>query len=124
MEMPPLYFQKALKKFPGKVSYLRWFISTLAKIVFPFRVLLKGNHKFEWFPKHNQAFEAIKKALTSPHTMIVPQPGKLLLLHPTSPPRFISALLVQNIDGAEKPVYYINRIINDVELRYAPIERH
>ncbi|XP_028085998.1 uncharacterized protein LOC114286976 [Camellia sinensis] len=59
MEMPPPHSQKALKKFLGKVSYLRMLILTLAEITFSFGTLLKGNHKFEWLPEHQQAFDMV-----------------------------------------------------------------
>ncbi|XP_028117455.1 uncharacterized protein LOC114315088 [Camellia sinensis] len=36
----------------------------------------------------------------------------------------IRALLVQDVDGAERPVYYISRRIRGVEVRYTPVERH
>ncbi|XP_028089235.1 uncharacterized protein LOC114289665 [Camellia sinensis] len=66
----------------------------------------------------------VKKTLTSPLTMIAPQPEKPLLLYLTSTPRSIGALLVQDIDGIEKPVYYISRKVNGAESRYTPFERH
>ncbi|XP_028061729.1 uncharacterized protein LOC114265168 [Camellia sinensis] len=56
--------------------------------------------------------------------MIAPQPEKPLLLYLTSTPRSIGALLVQDIDDIEKPVYYICCKVNDVESRYTPIERY
>ncbi|GMP47237.1 hypothetical protein CsSME_00015091 [Camellia sinensis var. sinensis] len=90
MEMPPPHSQKALKKFLGKVSYLRRFIPALAEITFSFGTLLKGNQKFVWLQEHQQAFDVVKKALT----MIALQPNKPLLLYLTSTPRSIGALLV------------------------------
>ncbi|XP_028109700.1 uncharacterized protein LOC114308334 [Camellia sinensis] len=103
--MPPPHSQKALKNFLGKVSYLRRFIPALAEITFSFGTLLKGNQKFEWLQEHQQAFDVVKKALT----MIALQPNKPLLLYLMSTPRSIGALLVQDVDGIEKPVYYISR---------------
>ncbi|XP_028059057.1 uncharacterized protein LOC114262842 [Camellia sinensis] len=55
--------------------------------------------------------------------MIAPQPEKPLLLYLTSTPQSIEALLVQDIDSVEKPVYYISCKVNGVESRYTPIER-
>ena len=107
-------------KFLGKVSYLRRFIPALAEITFSFGTLLKGNHKFEWLQEHQQTFDMVMKALT----MIILQPNKPLLLYLTSTPRSIAALLVLDIDGIEKLVYYISRKVNGVEWRYTPIERH
>ena len=70
--MPSPHSQKELKKFLGKVSYIRRFIPALAKISAPFGSLLKGDAKFEWNQEHQKAFERIKAALTSPQTMIAP----------------------------------------------------
>ncbi|XP_028060602.1 uncharacterized protein LOC114264207 [Camellia sinensis] len=71
-----------------------------------------------------EAFDMVKKALISPLTMIASQPEKPLLLYLTSIPRSIGALLVQDMDGIKKPVYYISRKVNGVESRYTLIERH
>ncbi|XP_028108109.1 uncharacterized protein LOC114306980 [Camellia sinensis] len=122
--MPPPHSQKELKKFLGKVSCIRRFIPALAEISAPFGSLLKGDAKFEWNQEHQKAFERIKAALTSPQTMIAPQPGVPLMLYLTSTPKSIGALLVQDIDGAERPVYYISRKIRGAEVQYTPIERH
>ncbi|GMP96894.1 hypothetical protein CsSME_00045332 [Camellia sinensis var. sinensis] len=122
--MPPPHSQKELKKFLGKVSYIRRFIPALAEISAPFGSLLKGDAKFEWNQEHQKAFERIKAALTSPQTMIAPQPGVPLMLYLTSTPKSIGALLVQDVDGVERPVYYISRKIRGAEVRYTPVERH
>ncbi|XP_028116812.1 uncharacterized protein LOC114314529 [Camellia sinensis] len=46
------------------------------------------------------------------------------MLYLTSIPKSIGALLIQDVDGAERPVYYISRKIREAEVRYTPIERH
>ncbi|XP_028100175.1 uncharacterized protein LOC114299598 [Camellia sinensis] len=56
--------------------------------------------------------------------MIAPQPKKPLLLYLISTPQSIGALLVQDINGVEKPVYYISHKVNGVKSRYTPIKRH
>ncbi|KAG5524128.1 hypothetical protein RHGRI_030950 [Rhododendron griersonianum] len=56
--------------------------------------------------------------------MIAPQPGKPLILYLTSTAKSIGALLVQEIEGVERPVYYISRKIQGAEERYTPVERH
>ncbi|XP_028053606.1 uncharacterized protein LOC114257970 [Camellia sinensis] len=122
--MPPPHSQKELKKFLGKVSYIRRFIPALAEISAPFGSLLKGDSKFAWNQEHQKAFERIKAALTSPQTMIAPQPGVPLMLYLTSTPKSIGALLVQDVDRVERPVYYISRKIRGTEVRYTPVERH
>ncbi|XP_028085085.1 uncharacterized protein LOC114286190 [Camellia sinensis] len=56
--------------------------------------------------------------------MIALQPGIPLLLYLISTPKSIGALLVQDVDGAERPVYYIGQKIRGAEVQYTPIERH
>ncbi|XP_028076397.1 uncharacterized protein LOC114278525 [Camellia sinensis] len=46
------------------------------------------------------------------------------MLYLTSTPKSIGTLLVQDVDGAERPVYYISQKIRGAEVRYTPIERH
>ncbi|XP_028066827.1 uncharacterized protein LOC114269663 [Camellia sinensis] len=56
--------------------------------------------------------------------MIAPQPGVPLMLYLTSTPKSIGKLLVQDVDRAEHPVYYISRKIRGAEVRYTLIKRH
>ncbi|KAH7865201.1 hypothetical protein Vadar_003497 [Vaccinium darrowii] len=73
---PPVQNLRSLKRFLGKVSYLRRFIPALAEITTPFSDLLKGKAAFAWKDEHQRAFERVKAALTSPLTMVAPQLGK------------------------------------------------
>lgn len=113
-----------LRTFLGRASYLRRFIPAMAEITQPFSPLLKKDAKFEWREEHQRAFNQVKAALTSPLTMTPPQQGKSLLLYITSTSRSIGALLAQEVDGVERPVYYISRVIQGAEARYSPVERH
>ncbi|KAG5552094.1 hypothetical protein RHGRI_010249 [Rhododendron griersonianum] len=56
--------------------------------------------------------------------MVAPVTGKPLILYLTSTTRSIGALLVQEVDGTERPVYYISRKVHGAEERYTAIERH
>ncbi|XP_028112928.1 uncharacterized protein LOC114311044 [Camellia sinensis] len=96
----------------------------MAEITQPFNSLLKKDVRFIWNKEHQQAFEGVKSALTSPLSMSPPQPVRPLLLYITSTPKLVRALLAQEIDGLERPMYYISRVIQEAEIRYSPIERH
>ncbi|XP_059658388.1 uncharacterized protein LOC132304667 [Cornus florida] len=56
--------------------------------------------------------------------MIAPRTGIPLRLYITSTERSIGALLAQEKDGQERPVYYISRVVQGAEARYSLIERH
>ncbi|XP_028077305.1 uncharacterized protein LOC114279278 [Camellia sinensis] len=113
-----------LRTFLGRASYWRRFIPAMAEITQPFNSLLKKDAKFIWNEEHKQAFEGVKSALIFPLSMTPPQPARPLLLYVTSTPKSVGALLAQEIDGLEQPVYYISRVVQGAEIRYSPIERH
>ncbi|XP_059636050.1 uncharacterized protein LOC132278266 [Cornus florida] len=56
--------------------------------------------------------------------MHAPQRDQPLFLYVISTPRSIGALLAQEIDNQERPIYYISRLIHDAEKRYSLIEKH
>lgn len=62
--------------------------------------------------------------MASAKTTVVPQRGISLQLYITSTAKSIGGLITQEVDGKEKPVYYICRIIRGPETRYSQLERH
>jgi len=56
---------KLLRSFLGLCNFYRRFIRGYANLCQPFRNLLRKNAPFEWTEKHEEAFNALKKAMTS-----------------------------------------------------------
>ncbi|CAN6555683.1 unnamed protein product [Malus baccata var. baccata] len=84
----------------------------------------KDKENFEWGPTHQQAFDSIKAYLTSPPVLVPPQRGKPLKLYISASEKSIGSLLSQNNEGGkEQAVYYLSRILTEVETRYSPVER-
>ncbi|CAL5396957.1 unnamed protein product [Camellia sinensis] len=73
--------------------------------------ILVGLRRFRFF----ESFEALS---------MTPQSARSLLLYITSALKSVGALLAQEIDGLERPVYYMSKVIQGAEIRYFPIERH
>ena len=122
--MPTPMNQKQLKSLLGKVSYIRRFIPALGEIIVPFQVLLKKGISFEWGEQQQEAFDKIKRILTSPATMTMPLKDQPMMLYLTSTPHSIGALLVQEVEEQERPVYYLSRCLHGSELNYSPMEKH
>jgi hypothetical protein len=55
-----------LRSFLGLAVQLGGFVPDLAHLTEPLRPLLKKNAVFLWLPEHAEAFDRVKKALTSP----------------------------------------------------------
>lgn len=115
---------KQLKSFMGKVSYVMRFIPALSELMSAFQPLLKKGVPFVWKDSHNKAFEKVKSVLASPTTITIPVKGIPLILYLTSTPRSIGALLAQETNGVERPVYYLSRIIKGPERNYSAMEKH
>ena len=96
----------------------------LAEVTEPFGKLLKGKAQWDWGQDQQQAFKKLKRILSSAQTMVVPQRGMPLQLYITSTKKSIGGLITQEVDGEEKPVYYISRIIRGPKTRYSQVERH
>ncbi|CAN6579132.1 unnamed protein product [Malus baccata var. baccata] len=84
----------------------------------------QDKENFEWGPPHQQAFDSIKAYLTSPPVLVPPQRGKPLKLYIFASEKSIGSLLAQNNEGGkEQAVYYLSRILTEVETRYSAVER-
>ncbi|CAN6695530.1 unnamed protein product [Malus baccata var. baccata] len=126
LESPPPANKVQLQRLLGKINFLRRFIANLAGKIQPLTPLLrlKDKENFEWGPTHQQAFDSIKAYLTSPPVLVPPQRGKPLKLYISASERSIGSLLAQNNEsGKEQAVYYLSRILTEVETRYSLVER-
>ncbi|CAN6684946.1 unnamed protein product [Malus baccata var. baccata] len=126
MESPSPTNKVQLQRLLGKINFLRRFITNLAGKIQPLTLLLrlKDKESFEWGPSHQRAFDNIKTYLTSPPVLVPPQRGKPLKLYISALEKSIGSLLAQNNEGGkEQAVYYLSRILTEVETRYSPVER-
>ncbi|CAN6713400.1 unnamed protein product [Malus baccata var. baccata] len=126
MESPSPTNKVQLQRLLGKINFLRRFIANLAGTIQPLTPLLrlKDKENFEWGPPHQHAVDSIKAYLTSPPVLVPPQRGKPLKLYISASERSIGSLLAQNNEGwKEYAVYYLSRILTEVETRYSPVER-
>ncbi|CAN6580572.1 unnamed protein product [Malus baccata var. baccata] len=120
LESPSPTNKVQLQRLLGKINFLRRFIANLAGKIQPLTPLLKMKDKenFEWGPPHQEAFDSIKAYLTSPPVLVPPQRGKPLKLYISASDKSIGSLLAQNNEGwKEQAVYFLSRILIEVETR-------
>ncbi|XP_068331555.1 uncharacterized protein [Pyrus communis] len=126
MESPSPTTKVQLQRLLGKINFLRRFIANLANKIQPLTPLLKLKDKeeFEWAPPHQEAFDSIKAYLASPQVFMPPQRGKPLKLYISAFEKSIGSLLAQNNKGREEQaIYYLSRILIEMEARYIPVEK-
>ena len=91
----------------GKVVALNRFVSKATDKCLPFfRVLRKS---FEWTDECQKAFEDLKKYLSSPPLLSSSMPGEELYLYIAVSQAAISAALVREEGGSQRPIYFISR---------------
>ncbi|XP_050916283.1 uncharacterized protein LOC127131400 [Lathyrus oleraceus] len=117
--------KKELQSLLGKINFLRRFISNLSGRTQAFSPLLRLKQgKFEWNDEHQKAFDKIKHYLTNPPILAPPCGKKPMRLYISASDTTIGSMLAQeNEDGVERAIYYLSRVLNDVETRYTSIEK-
>lgn len=114
---------KELRSFVGKVSYLRRFIPSLAKILKPLVQQTKKGVAFVRCDQYEKAIKKIQAIMANPYSMVASLLEKPLLLYITNTEQSLRALLSQEQGGMERLVYYIGRLMNGSELRYSTVEK-
>jgi hypothetical protein len=73
---------------------------------------------FEWSEECEEAFEQLKRYLSS--TLLLSQtiPEEPLYLYLAISPTAVSAALIREEANVQKPVYFINRALRGAEQRY------
>ncbi|XP_074352696.1 uncharacterized protein LOC141691843 [Apium graveolens] len=85
---------------------------------------IKGvGRNFEWTEKCEEAFQNIKKHLSSPPILSNPKEGETLVLYLAVSDFAVSAVLVREEDSIYLPVYYVSKRLADAETRYTSLEK-
>lgn len=87
-----------------------------------FFVALNSKESFEWTPKCKDDFTKVKNFLTPPSVLILLREVSSLLLYRSVTDQAINSVPVQEIDRAEKPVYFIIKVFRGAEAWYQKIE--
>jgi hypothetical protein len=76
------------------LAVLSRFIFRLAEQALPFFKVLRKSGPFIWTDKAEEAFQELKRYLTSPPVMVAPEPGEPLLLYIVAIVEAMSMVLV------------------------------
>lgn len=100
-------------------NYCSRFIPNYSTVTEPLRVLTKSDHPFTWTPKHQQAFDQLKRLLTSDTVLAYFDPHKAATILVDASPVGLGAILCQD----NRVVAYASRSLTPVEQRYSQTER-
>ncbi|KAL1279885.1 hypothetical protein QQF64_014485 [Cirrhinus molitorella] len=114
-----------VRAFLGLAGYYRCFIPNFSSLAAPLTDLTRKGQpeKAPWGPAEEEAFQHIKKALTTEPVLRAPDFNCPFLLQTDASDTGLGAVLSQLLDGEEHPVIYISRKLTPAEQRYATVER-
>ncbi|GJP63019.1 hypothetical protein CLOP_g20071 [Closterium sp. NIES-67] len=109
---------KELQQFLGFANYYNRFVPQYAKIAAPLMNLLKKNTPYKWEPKHQEAVEQLKQALTSAPVLILPDPERDYVIEADASDQAVGAVLMQDQGNGLQPIAYLSKRLHGAELNY------
>ncbi|RDX65672.1 Retrovirus-related Pol polyprotein from transposon 17.6, partial [Mucuna pruriens] len=105
------------------ITTLSRFLSRSVETIVPiFNTLRKGD-TFTWTVETEEKFLRLKALLASPLILTKSTLGIPLLAYISVVEDVVSATIVQEKEGEQQPVYFISKVLQDVERRYQKIEK-
>ncbi|KFK32352.1 hypothetical protein AALP_AA6G230500 [Arabis alpina] len=115
--------KREVQRLTGRVAALNRFISRSTYMCLPFYDTLRGNKQFEWSDKCEDAFTQLKEYLATPPILAKPVTGEPLFLYIAVSETAVSAVLVREERGEQKPIFYVSKTLTDAETRYPQLEK-
>ena len=121
VELEPPRTVKEVQSLNGKIAALNRFISRLTDRCLPFFRTLRRS--FKWTNECQTAFNNLKTYLSSPPLFSPSKPGEELYLYLVVSQAAVSAALVREEDGSQRPIYFTSRALRGAEERYPQMEK-
>ena len=109
VELQPPRMVKEVQSLNGKIAALNRFVLRATDRCLPFFRTLKRS--FEWTDECQTAFDNLKTYLSSPPLLSPSKPGEELFLYLAVSQATVSATLVREEDGSQRPVYFTSRAL-------------
>jgi hypothetical protein len=112
-----------IKSFIGMCAFYQRHIPGFAKTAKTLFDLTREKTLFIWTATHQKSFDQLKKMLARAATLAYPDPNAEFEIHPDACRYGIGAVLLQNQDGAEKPLAFASRLLTRSEQNYSITEK-
>ncbi len=114
---------KDIRSFIGSTSYYRRFISGYAEIAKPLIALTKKYASFVWEAPQQSAFQHLKNKLMTAPVLAYADPTKPYRLYTDSSQYAVGAILTQDSEEGERPIYYLSHHLSQTQQNWPTIER-
>ncbi|UYV83522.1 K02A2.6-like [Cordylochernes scorpioides] len=113
-----------VRRFLGMVNFTGKFIPDLSTILYPLNQLLVKRNDWRWDSAQEEAFEKVKKLLSTSPTLTLFDPNLPTTVSADASSYGLGAVVLQiSEDGYEKTVAYASRTMSETEKRWAQIEK-
>lgn len=113
-----------VRSFLGMGNFYRSFIDNYSVLAAPLTDLTKAREPFRWGQEQQEAYDALKNALTQAPILAHPDVRRPYILYTDASDKAVGAILVQKDDnGLERVISYLSHKLSDVQLRWATIEK-
>lgn len=113
----------ATRRLVAFANYYRRFIRDFADIVQPLNRLTRKTVEFDWTEDCENAFRILIDKLSSPPILQYPDFSKQFLVTVDASGKACGAVLSQNFDGDDLPIYFASKSFNKGELNKSTIEK-
>lgn len=107
-----------VRSFLGLCSYYRRFVPSFASIAKPLHVLTEERSPFVWTFSCQEAFDALKSALTKAPILVLPTAGDEFVLDTDASNFGIGAVLSRVKNGSEQVIAYFSQTLSKPEKNY------
>lgn len=114
---------KEIMRFLGMLNFVGHSIANKSAICKPLNDLLRKDIDWYWGEKQQQAFDTIKKMVSSAPVLAIFDPNKKTIISSDASMHGLGAALLQEHEEVVRPVAYASRTLNNAERNYANIER-
>ncbi|CAB0038506.1 unnamed protein product [Trichogramma brassicae] len=114
---------KSLRRFLGMLGWYARFIPNDTEMKLPLLKLTKKNAEWIWADEQQQAFEALKKALTEAPVLARPDFARPFIVQCDASALAIGGVLSQVFDDGEHPIVYVSRVLTSAERNYTTSEK-
>ena len=118
LDWPTPRTRKELRGFLGFLNFYRRFIKDFAAIARPLNALTSEKKDWDWTPDCQQAFDTLKKAVTSAPALAMPTANDPFRVETDGSGVGLGAVLSQNQNNAWHPVAFISHSLSDAEQNY------
>jgi hypothetical protein len=111
-----------VRTFIGLAGYCRRHVRNFAELATPLTNLTRNDIPFNWTKGHQNAFDQLKRSLSTEPPLIYPDFSQLFIVACDASTKAVGAVLSQIREGEERPVAYCSRQLNSAESKYSVTE--